>query len=364
MAPSDSLGPRPVRSVHIPRNPSPEADEFRLSLLGAFELTQGAVPIALPGSSKRLLAFLGVRDRTVTRSSVAGTLWPDSSDAHAQASLRTLLSRLDQATRDALRISVLDLSLAEGVEVDLRDSQALAHRLLIVDLDAPDTDLTREAIEALSSDLLPDSYEDWTLLESERWHALRVRALEALAQKLAVAGRWGDAAEAAQHVIVAEPLRESAYAVMIGIQQAQGDPAGARITFDRYRQLVRSELNIEPSPALEALITSPIRLTPHDSAIREVQTALAGEATRDFEVVASGISMEPSIRHGDKLFVSPDVDLDAGRIVIATHRGAWIVKRLALRDGKLVLRSDNVDEEVPLADVEVKGVVVELRRTV
>lgn len=364
MATPDSLGPRPVRSVHIPRNPSQEADDFRLSLLGAFELTQGAVPIALPGSSKRLLAFLGVRDRTVTRSSVAGTLWPDSSDAHAQASLRTLLSRLDQATRDALRISVLDLSLAEGVEVDLRDSQALAHRLLIVDLDSPDTDLTRAAIEALSSDLLPEWYEDWTLLESARWHALRVRALEALAQKLSAAGRWGDAAEAAQHVIAAEPLRESAYAVMIRIQQAQGDPAGARVTFDLYRQLVRSELSIEPSPALEALIASPIPVTPHGSVIREVQTALAGEATRDFEVVASGISMEPSIRHGDKLFVSPDVDLEAGRIVIATHGGAWIVKRLALRDGKLVLRSDNVDEEVPLADVEVKGVVVELRRTV
>lgn len=350
--------------MHIARNPSQDADDFRLSLLGAFGLSQGAVPIALTGSSKRLLAILGVRDRTVTRSSVAGALWPDSSDAHAQASLRSLLSRLDQATRDALRISVLDLSLAEGVEVDLRDTRALAHRLLIVDFDSPDEDLTRAAIEALSSDLLPESYEDWTLLEAARWRALRVRALEALAEKLIEADRYADAAEAAQHVITAEPLRESAYAALIRIQLAQGDPVGARVTFDRYKELLRSEMGAEPSPVLEALITNSLPASSRGFSIRQVKTALAGEATRDFEVVASGISMEPSIRHGDKLFVSPDVDLEAGRIVIATHRGAWIVKRLALRDGKLVLRSDNVDEEVPLSDVEVKGVVVELRRTV
>lgn len=53
----------------------------------------------------------------------------------------------------------------------------------------------------------------------------------------------------------------------------------------------------------------------------------------------------------------------AGRIVIAVHNGTWIVKRLAIRDGALVLRSDNVEEGVVIADVELRGVVVELRRT-
>lgn len=56
--------------------------------------------------------------------------------------------------------------------------------------------------------------------------------------------------------------------------------------------------------------------------------------------------------------------LAAGRIVVAVHDDVWIVKRLAMRDGKLVLRSDNADEEVGIEDVEVKGVVVELRRMI
>lgn len=98
--------------------------------------------------------------------------------------------------------------------------------------------------------------------------------------------------------------------------------------------------------------------------IRQVRTAVAGEETSAFEVVASGISMEPTIRHGDKLLVSRDIKLAAGRIIVAIHEGVWIVKRLALRDGALVLRSDNANEEVALAAVDVQGTVVELRRMV
>lgn len=96
--------------------------------------------------------------------------------------------------------------------------------------------------------------------------------------------------------------------------------------------------------------------------LRRARTAVAGEETEAFEVIASGISMEPSIQHGDTLLVSRHVVPAAGRIVVATHDGIWIVKRLALRNGELVLRSDNVDEEVPLSQVDVQGVVVQLHR--
>jgi len=53
-----------------PENP------HELSLLGGFVFSVGGH--ALPGistGSKRLLAFLALRDRDVTRTHVAGTLW-------------------------------------------------------------------------------------------------------------------------------------------------------------------------------------------------------------------------------------------------------------------------------------------------
>ncbi|MDA0366003.1 MAG: helix-turn-helix domain-containing protein [Chloroflexi bacterium] len=99
------------------------------------------------------------------------------------------------------------------------------------------------------------------------------------------------------------------------------------------------------------------------SAVFRARTAAAGEDPVEFEVVASGTSMEPTVRHGDLLLVSPRVALDAGRIVVAKHGATWLVKRLAQKDDVLVLRSDNANEELALAEVDIQSTVVELRRT-
>jgi hypothetical protein len=260
-------------------------------------------------------------------------------------------------------VNVLDLSLTDGVELDLRDSSALAHRLLIVSLDSPEADLSQAAIEALSSDLLPDWYDDWVMPEAAQWHELRVHALVALADKLTSVRRYADSAQAANLAIKAEPLRESGYAALIRIHQAQGNQTAVNTVFEQYRSLARTELSAEPTSELQTLVAN---LAPREasSVIRQVRTAVAGEETRAFEVVALGISMEPSIRHGDKLLVSLGIQLEAGRVVVATHQDVWIVKRLMLRDGALVLRSDNADEEVAIADVDIKGVVLEIHRTI
>jgi DNA-binding SARP family transcriptional activator len=360
-----SPAPAPLeRSVVFARPATTSANAFRLSVLGAFGLQDGdAIPLALPFGAQRLFALLAIRNRSVGRDAVAGTLWPDTSDQHAKASVRSLLTRLDAVSREALQVTALDLSLSTAVEVDLHAAQALAHRLLIIDLDATSSDLSHATIEALSSDLLPDWYEEWLVPEAAQWHELRLHALEALADKLASAERYADAIEALGVVLAADPVRETSYVALIQAHLAEGNRNAARLAFEQYSRALHAELGVTPSPQLSALLGAGDNRR-ESSVIRQVQTAAAGEGTTAFEVVATGISMEPSIRHGDKLLVSLDIAPQAGRVVVATHRDVWIVKRLVLRDGALVLRSDNVDEEVALADVEIKGVVVEIRRTI
>lgn len=158
-------------------------------------------------------------------------------------------------------------------------------------------------------------------------------------------------------------LRLAAKLTQAELARRVGSRPGAISEFETGKRVILPEFVLRVSEALG--VAAPTLAFPGtSSAVREARTAVAGEETRAFEVVASGISMEPSIRHGDKLLVSHDVDLAAGRIVVAVHGDAWIVKRLATRNGSLVLRSDNVDEEVDLSEVQVQGVVVELRRTV
>jgi DNA-binding SARP family transcriptional activator len=227
-------------------------------LLGGFQLVEGDVQVALAEGSQRLLALLALGGRPVKRVLVAGTLWPDVTEARAYASLRSALSRLHGMVREAVEVNPSDVRLASRVRVDLRESQALAHRLLdAVNRPVEAADLSRAAIAALSGELLPDWYEDWALLEAEDWRQLRLHALEALAGLLAAAGRYGDAAAAALQAVRADPLRESAHAALIRVHLAEHNRSEALREFKRYQQLMRAELDIEPTAELRDLVEPP-----------------------------------------------------------------------------------------------------------
>src|SRR6202035_2086448 len=111
----------------------------------------------------------------------------------AYSSLRSALGRLSRVTRDAVVVTPLDLCLADGVTVDIRDSRSLAHRLLDPGRAVSEADLGADAIAALSVDVLPDWYDDWVLVEAEEWRQLRLHALEALADRLLDERRFGEA---------------------------------------------------------------------------------------------------------------------------------------------------------------------------
>ena len=234
---------------------SESEDQNELALLGGFVFSLGGD--ALLGSSagsQRLLAFLAIRDQVITRNLVAGTLWPESTDEHASASLRSAVSRLGGVARQAVKVTAGDLGLAEGVAVDVHLSQALAHRLIDRDAQRSDADLAAAAVAALSDDLLPGWYDDWAVIAAEDWRQLRLHALEAVAARLTEADRLAEAAAAALAAVRAEPLRESARAALIRVHMAEGNQSEALGEFNRYRVLLRAELDIEPTTRLTRLL--------------------------------------------------------------------------------------------------------------
>ncbi|MDQ1434768.1 MAG: hypothetical protein QOF59_1584 [Actinomycetota bacterium] len=233
-------------------------DDMTLSVLGSFQFRAGDTAPALPSGSQRLLALLALRDRSVTRLMVAGTLWPDSTEQHASASLRSALTRLRGEARKAVDVADLDLNLASGVVVDIRESKRFAHRLLEPDAPHLAPDETATAVASLSADLLPDWYEDWVLIETAEWRQLRLHALEAMAANLAAEGRWAEAISAAQAAIRGEPLRETSHAALIRVFLAEGNQTEALGQFQRYRTLLNDELNLEPTENISALVT-PLR---------------------------------------------------------------------------------------------------------
>ncbi|HWG73374.1 MAG TPA: BTAD domain-containing putative transcriptional regulator [Acidimicrobiales bacterium] len=190
----------------------------------------------------------------MTRAQVAGTLWPESSDQRAGASLRTAVSRLESPVRNALKVTALDLSLHEEVLVDFQESKALARRLINREAPWGAADLQGGAMALLSRDLLPGWYDNWAILAAEDWRQLRVHALEAAAARLTEADRAAEAADAASAAVRAEPLRESARAELIRAHMAQGNQAEALAEFQRYSWLLRIELGLTPTPRISQLV--------------------------------------------------------------------------------------------------------------
>jgi DNA-binding SARP family transcriptional activator len=250
-------------------------DRFTLKVLGGFALSWEGRAVRVPRASQRLLAFLALQSGMVKRVTVAGTLWPEASERHASSDLRSALARLQGTARRALAASKLELGLAEGVAVDLRHGQALARRLLDPAV-APDrSELGPAAAAVLSAELLPGWYDDWVLLERERLRQLRMHALELVAERLAAAGRYCDALQAAYAAVRAEPLRESAHRTVIRVHLAEGNTTEAVRAHEQFRVLLADELGVQPSEQMARLVQG-LRPWPAVPLPRAAQQCVAG----------------------------------------------------------------------------------------
>ena len=228
----------------------------RLSLLGGFELRCAGQDVAVSRSGQRLLALLALQVRPLERLWVAGTLWLDATEERAGASLRSALWRLPQPQGAAVvEATTTHLRLAGDLAVDVRELAAQAEELdarAVGDSHAADP-------SALSRDLLPDWYEEWVVLERERFRQLRLHALEALCRRLTEAGRFGAAVQAGLAAVAGEPLRESAHRTLIRAHLAEGNPGEAVRQYHLYRRLLAGELAIEPSAAIRELVRPLLR---------------------------------------------------------------------------------------------------------
>lgn len=222
-----------------------------LVLLDGFELRRGGRVVPVPMTVQRVLAYLALHDRMLPRSQVAGTLWLDASEERATASLRSALWRLRRPGDALVEVSPSHLQLAAGVTVDYREAVGHARALL-------DEVGGGEALERnpgyLSRELLPGWWEDWVLVERERFRQLRLHALEAGCRRLTRAGRFAQAVEAGLAAVALEPLRESAHRLLIAAHLAEGNRAEALRQYRLYQRLLREELALDPSPQIQTLL--------------------------------------------------------------------------------------------------------------
>jgi DNA-binding SARP family transcriptional activator len=222
----------------------------RVVLLGGFSVVSAGRTIAVPLVARRLLAFLALNRGPVLRPFMAGTLWPDSSDERAAASLRTTLWKLRRTSPSVVMTTADHIWLDPAVATDLAEATAFADRVL----SGQDLEDWASEVTNLQRDLLPDWYDEWLVTEREQFRHLRLHALERLCMRLVVAGDFAAAVDIGLAAVGADPLRESSRRALIAAHLAEGNRHEALREYATFRRVLLDEVNAVPSAEMEALI--------------------------------------------------------------------------------------------------------------
>jgi DNA-binding SARP family transcriptional activator len=224
---------------------------LRVELLGGFRVLIDGRSTARPLSARQqqLFAFLVLHARTVPiqRQRIAGSLWPESSDAQALTNLRRELHQLREGwpKLDGLVDAgsrTLAWCGAAGAVVDLLAFEAAADRGLEGDRSA-----LQEAARLYKGDVLPDCAGEWIDADRAR---LRQRAKNVLARLVGLLEHdraFGDAIEHAQHLLRLDTLDEEAWCALMRCHARRGERATALHLYQQCAALLKKEIGIQPS---------------------------------------------------------------------------------------------------------------------
>jgi DNA-binding SARP family transcriptional activator len=224
------------------------ASTARLVMLGSFELSVDGRRLPLPTSGQRLVALLALRGPT-RRSRVAGALWPDVDEQRALARLRTAVWRVSQVVPGLVVSPHGELGLQDLGPTDV-SRLVEASRAVLAGERAPD------GLEPVGWDreLLPDWDEEWINPDRERLRQLRLHVLEVQAARLMAEGSYGLALDGALSVLRADPLRESAYRMVMQVHLQEGNVAEAWRTYGECETVLARELGVAPSVTTAAMV--------------------------------------------------------------------------------------------------------------
>jgi DNA-binding SARP family transcriptional activator len=227
------------------------AQDWHLSLLGAWRLRSGSTTVTVATREQRLIACVGLLGCR-HRSFLAGLLWPKSSETQAAGNLRTTVWCISHAFPQLLHAGADTLELDESVLVDVAALQRHVARMHA----QPEAQIPETYLDHLSrAELLPGWYDDWVIFEQERLRQMRLSALELMARQHLAAGEPGDAVIAALSAAGIEPLRESAHLLLVQAHLAAGNRAAAVRAYAMFSSRLESELGVTPSNQLRDLVS-------------------------------------------------------------------------------------------------------------
>ncbi len=272
------------------------ASQFRLSLLGSFQLTGPGEPIDLP--SKKLAGMLAYLALTAplpqSREKLATLFWGSHFEPQARQNLRKALFRLRRTLGQ-------DVVVGDGEEVSLKvgaiDCDAVRLEALIRN---GSRDSLTTAADLYKGRLLADvrvteeAWADWLPGEQLRLEGLALDAMVRLGELELEAGMHDLALPAGNKAISINSLREDAHRVVIRALAAAGRRADALKHYEDLAKHLERELNADPDARTRALALE----------LRKSQ-AMAAVTSADQAASADAVSHLPPLPDRPSIAVLP-----------------------------------------------------------
>jgi DNA-binding SARP family transcriptional activator len=247
-----------------------------VSLLGPFRATLDGQPLAGLESDKvrALLAYLMVEwERPHRREELAGLLWPERPESVARQDLSQAFSNLRRATHDRtasppfLEISREALRFNKASDHDLDTSTFLA----LLDgcaehLSRPEPHCPQclanlgQAADLFAGPFLQGfslqdcpAFEEWMLLQQERFQQLALRALQRLSAWHSRRGGAERAIAITRRWLELDPWQELAHRQLMGLLARDGQRNAALEQYEACRAVLARELDIEPEVETQQL---------------------------------------------------------------------------------------------------------------
>jgi SARP family transcriptional regulator, regulator of embCAB operon len=239
-----------------------ERDETRIQLCGRFvvRLNGRRIEQALPGALGQLLfAYLVLnRLRRIDRDELLVAVYGEEATPDHSPRLSVLLSKLRRVLgADALGgRAQIELVLPPDAFVDVEAALEALHR---AESNVANGEWAAAwgpsgvAYHVASRSLLQGHDRPWLDEWRRRLDDVRVRGLECFAAaRLGLGGpTLPQAADCARRLIELAPFRETGHQILMEALERSGNVAEALRAYDRLRVLLRDELGVAPSPAVQ-----------------------------------------------------------------------------------------------------------------
>lgn len=316
------------------------AERLEIRLLGPMKTSIAGNPVTgiVSAKARGLLAYLAIARRPVSRGVLAGLLWSDAPEEDARRNLRVEIQKLRLRLSAHLQTSHLDMALKDPYWTDAHEFEAALAAARSGNGGAHVADL-QAAADLYRGDFLQDFsvrsaplFEEWLLLERERYRQTAIQLMDRLVEGYVQLGNHEKGIQAAYRLIAIDTWREKSHRSLMRLLALHGERDAALAQFDLLRRILAQEFAAEPGLETRELyqqIQSTILPDPLSPAAAASLPIPAEPTRHNLPAPATGfVGRDEELRQIRDLLMGQDC-----RLVTLTGPGGIGKTRLALQAG-------------------------------